>query len=353
MKIKIIKVAKPGEIMGQPPKNPNSGKMDSQIFIGKEDPQHAFEKRKKDKKKKKKVSLNTNVKEAKHGWPMIHINPDQSAQGIWEKWKSGKMDTKAFVDFMVKMKDMDYPGLTGDEMVREGINKVIESFKMLRDYEDTARALSGWLEAGKDLKNENELEELASGDNNMKVSKKKKKKKKKKKEWDPNPWAVCEVSVGKKKDPEKFERCVKKVKKQQASFNLNEYRLAQKEEWRQKLINKPETGMGYQIADVTLLDGTIYKDVTISNGKYINEVPGCSTIPFGNEEIADVNVTHNKMKTAQVEMKDRYCEICKGYVGKMSDKAWIEGDKLCSNCQEKQEREYDYPYFSETSGYEG
>ena len=40
---------------------------------------------------------------------------------------------------------------------------------------------------------------------------------KKKKDWDPNPWAVCEVSVGKKKNPERFERCVKKVKKKQAS----------------------------------------------------------------------------------------------------------------------------------------
>ena len=40
-------------------------------------------------------------------------------------------------------------------------------------------------------------------------------KKKKKKEWDPNPWAVCETSVGKKKNPKKFERCVKKVKDKQ------------------------------------------------------------------------------------------------------------------------------------------
>ena len=48
--MKITKIATPGKIMGQPPKNPNSGKMDSQIFIGKEDPQHAS--------KKKKASVN-------------------------------------------------------------------------------------------------------------------------------------------------------------------------------------------------------------------------------------------------------------------------------------------------------
>ena len=48
----------------------------------------------------------------------------------------------------------------------------------------------------------------------------------KKKDWDPNPWAVCNTTVEKDKDPEKFERCVKKVKKQQA-FNLKRFTLAQ------------------------------------------------------------------------------------------------------------------------------
>jgi len=38
---------------------------------------------------------------------------------------------------------------------------------------------------------------------------------KKKKKWDPNPWAICETSVGKKKNPKKFERCVKKIKNKQ------------------------------------------------------------------------------------------------------------------------------------------
>ncbi len=37
----------------------------------------------------------------------------------------------------------------------------------------------------------------------------------KKKAWDPNPWAICEHSVGKKKNPEKFEKCVMKVKSKQ------------------------------------------------------------------------------------------------------------------------------------------
>ena len=40
-------------------------------------------------------------------------------------------------------------------------------------------------------------------------------KKKKKKDWDPNPWAVCHTTVDKDDDPEKFERCVQKVKQKQ------------------------------------------------------------------------------------------------------------------------------------------
>lgn len=46
----ITRLAKAGKMMPQPPKNPNSGKLDSQIFIGKEDPQHASKKKKKKKK---------------------------------------------------------------------------------------------------------------------------------------------------------------------------------------------------------------------------------------------------------------------------------------------------------------
>ena len=47
--MKITRVAKPGKIMKQPPKKPNSGKMDSQIFLGKEDPQNSAKKEKKKK----------------------------------------------------------------------------------------------------------------------------------------------------------------------------------------------------------------------------------------------------------------------------------------------------------------
>ena len=44
---------------------------------------------------------------------------------------------------------------------------------------------------------------------------------KKKKDWDPNPWAVCHTTVDSDEEPEKFERCVKKVKKKQSSADNN------------------------------------------------------------------------------------------------------------------------------------
>lgn len=49
----------------------------------------------------------------------------------------------------------------------------------------------------------------------LKFEEAKKKKTKKSKDYKYNPWAVCQTTVGKKENPEKFERCVKDVKKKQ------------------------------------------------------------------------------------------------------------------------------------------
>ena len=40
---------------------------------------------------------------------------------------------------------------------------------------------------------------------------------KKRKDWDPNPWAICNESVGTEKTP-KRERCIKKVKQKQSDM---------------------------------------------------------------------------------------------------------------------------------------
>jgi len=177
------------------------------------------------KKKKKKSSTNEQskeTKEAKHSWPIMR-GKEHENEGIWEKWLNGKIDDKEFVDRMKQVITMGFTGLTKDPMVRDGIVSTLRAFDNTGDYSDTARSLSGWLAAGKDIVEDDELElNMASIGDEMKITTAKKKKK----EWDPNPWAVCEVSVGKKKDPEKFERCVKKVKKQQTNkdaFNLSKF----------------------------------------------------------------------------------------------------------------------------------
>jgi len=64
--MKLIKVARPGEIMNQPSGPKPSGKLDTQIFLEKEDPQHtAKNKRKKKKKKEKSTKPKCTLCEAK------------------------------------------------------------------------------------------------------------------------------------------------------------------------------------------------------------------------------------------------------------------------------------------------
>ena len=35
-----------------------------------------------------------------------------------------------------------------------------------------------------------------------------------------------------------------------------------------KLASLPETGMGYQIVDMTMADGTVHKNIEVINGQY-------------------------------------------------------------------------------------
>jgi hypothetical protein len=52
--MKIIRVSKAGKVLNQPHGPKPSGKLDSQIFLGKEDPSHAARKKKKKKEPAKK-----------------------------------------------------------------------------------------------------------------------------------------------------------------------------------------------------------------------------------------------------------------------------------------------------------
>ncbi len=64
-------------------------------------------------------------------------------------------------------------------------------------------------------------------------------------------------------------------------------------EWINQLTIKPETGMGYQIVSIVLRDGTRYDQVVVDAG-YITQIKGFAGIPFSEEDIQEIIVTHNK-----------------------------------------------------------
>jgi hypothetical protein len=66
------------------------------------------------------------------------------------------------------------------------------------------------------------------------------------------------------------------------------------EHWSKFLLKQPETGMTYQIVDVTLRDGRIIRDVAIVQSEFVAGVRRHSGIPFDPSEITNINVTHNK-----------------------------------------------------------
>jgi len=64
-------------------------------------------------------------------------------------------------------------------------------------------------------------------------------------------------------------------------------------EWLEYLIKKPETGMGYHIVSIVLRDGTRYDKVVVDGG-YITKIKEFAIIPFSNEDIQEIIVTHDK-----------------------------------------------------------
>ncbi|MFN2624314.1 MAG: hypothetical protein ABR611_15880 [Chthoniobacterales bacterium] len=62
--------------------------------------------------------------------------------------------------------------------------------------------------------------------------------------------------------------------------------------WTQFLSRQPETGMTFQIVDVTLRDGRIVRDVVIVRGALVAGVSGRSDIPFDPADITNIEVKH-------------------------------------------------------------
>jgi hypothetical protein len=73
--------------------------------------------------------------------------------------------------------------------------------------------------------------------------------------------------------------------------------------WVAELIDKPETGMGYQIVSVVLTDGRRFDQVGVIDGR-ITGIRGLDDIPFTADEIAQIILTHDKWDF-NAERKDR------------------------------------------------
>jgi hypothetical protein len=67
--------------------------------------------------------------------------------------------------------------------------------------------------------------------------------------------------------------------------------LSQK--WAPHLMSQPESGMGYQYVSVFLHDGRKFDRVTIIGGA-ITHVDGSTHIPFSEDEISEIRVTHDR-----------------------------------------------------------
>ena len=63
--------------------------------------------------------------------------------------------------------------------------------------------------------------------------------------------------------------------------------------WITDLLRQSESGMSYQIASVKLNDGTRFDQVVIVDGA-ITKIRGRDDIPFGEESISQIIVTHDK-----------------------------------------------------------
>ena len=63
--------------------------------------------------------------------------------------------------------------------------------------------------------------------------------------------------------------------------------------WTAMLEASAETGMSYQVVSITLKDGRRFDQVVIVGGSVV-QIRGMVGIPFSNDDIQEVVVTHEK-----------------------------------------------------------
>lgn len=64
------------------------------------------------------------------------------------------------------------------------------------------------------------------------------------------------------------------------------------DKWATVLASQRETGMGYHVVTVRLKDGRQFAGVTVVGG-VISRVAGAESVPFAEEEIDGIEVTHD------------------------------------------------------------
>jgi hypothetical protein len=60
----------------------------------------------------------------------------------------------------------------------------------------------------------------------------------------------------------------------------------------------PETGTGYEVVDIELRDGRVFRQAIIDSG-FLTRIRGVDPIPFTESDISDVRVTHEKWNWKQ------------------------------------------------------
>jgi hypothetical protein len=69
--------------------------------------------------------------------------------------------------------------------------------------------------------------------------------------------------------------------------------LALSDKWASALVSQPETGMGYQVATVTLKDGRRFPNAVLVGGG-ITKTGDNPEIPFVESDIESITIDHGK-----------------------------------------------------------
>ena len=69
------------------------------------------------------------------------------------------------------------------------------------------------------------------------------------------------------------------------------------DKWAAVLAGQRETGMGYQVVTVRLKDGRQFAGVAVVGGS-ISRIAGTESVPFADDDIESILVTHDPVRTS-------------------------------------------------------